>query len=168
MNTKSVYQLDDEGFFVGETIAFESPLEPGIYHIPRGCVEERPPEVTFKERPRYVGSHWVKEVIYTQEQIRQIEEEIQKKAEEERLKIENEQKRLEEERLKQEELQRQEEEKVIAEEKLKQQLIEEQKRLKIIEEMNRLEKLIEENNKLNNLSQGQYEQILAQIAQLKN
>ena len=109
MNTKTVYQLDDEGFYVGETVAFESPLEPGIYHIPRGCVEEQPPEVTFKERPRHVGSHWVKEIIYTQEQIRLIEEEIQKKAEEERLKIENEQKRLEEERLKQEELQRQKE-----------------------------------------------------------
>jgi hypothetical protein len=41
---KTVYQLDQNGKYIGETIAHESPLEPGIYLIPGGCVETAPPE----------------------------------------------------------------------------------------------------------------------------
>jgi len=41
---KIVYQLDQNGAYLGETIAHESPLEPGIYLIPGGCVETAPPE----------------------------------------------------------------------------------------------------------------------------
>ena len=41
---KTVYQLNQNGEYTGETIAHESPLEPGIYLIPRGCVETAPPE----------------------------------------------------------------------------------------------------------------------------
>jgi hypothetical protein len=41
---KTVYQLDQTGAYLGETIAHESPLEPGIYLIPGGCVETAPPE----------------------------------------------------------------------------------------------------------------------------
>lgn len=42
MKTKTVYQLDDDGFLVGQTVADESPLEPGVFLIPRGCIEIAP------------------------------------------------------------------------------------------------------------------------------
>jgi hypothetical protein len=41
---KTVYQLDQNGTYIGETVAHESPLEPGIYLIPGGCIETAPPE----------------------------------------------------------------------------------------------------------------------------
>jgi len=41
---KTVYQLDQNGAYLGETIAHKSPLEPGVYLIPGGCVETAPPE----------------------------------------------------------------------------------------------------------------------------
>jgi len=41
---KTVYQLNQNGEYTGETIAHESPLEPGIYLIPGGCVETAPPK----------------------------------------------------------------------------------------------------------------------------
>lgn len=41
---KTVYQLDQTGAYLGETIAHKSPLEPGVYLIPGGCVETAPPE----------------------------------------------------------------------------------------------------------------------------
>lgn len=43
MSTKTVYQLDYQGVFVGETEAFESPLEPGVFPLPAGCVSITPP-----------------------------------------------------------------------------------------------------------------------------
>lgn len=42
--SKQVVQLDDKGYFVAVTIADESPLEPGIYLIPGGCIDVDPPE----------------------------------------------------------------------------------------------------------------------------
>jgi hypothetical protein len=44
MNTKTVYQTSD-GVYVGETLSYESPLEPGKYLLPAGCVEEAPPDI---------------------------------------------------------------------------------------------------------------------------
>lgn len=41
---KTVYQLNQDGEYTGETIAHESPLEPGVYLIPGRCVETAPPE----------------------------------------------------------------------------------------------------------------------------
>jgi len=41
---KTVYQLNQNGEYTGESIAHESPLEPGVYLIPGGCVETAPPE----------------------------------------------------------------------------------------------------------------------------
>lgn len=38
-----VYQTNDNGVFVGYATADESPLEPGVWLIPRGCIEEQPP-----------------------------------------------------------------------------------------------------------------------------
>lgn len=48
-----VYQLDDEGYFVNQTEADESPKEPGVYHIPGGCVKEAPPSIPEGKRAKY-------------------------------------------------------------------------------------------------------------------
>ena len=34
----TVCQLDGQGYYVGHAVAHESPLEPGVFHIPRLCV----------------------------------------------------------------------------------------------------------------------------------
>ncbi len=53
---KTVYSYNEKGQFAGETIAHESPLEPGIYHIPADATEIAPPalqdetkELIFKD-----------------------------------------------------------------------------------------------------------------------
>lgn len=59
MSGKTVYQCDEQGWYLHETIADESPLEPGVFHIPRGCVEAPPPAVVEAgHRPRWVGGKW--------------------------------------------------------------------------------------------------------------
>lgn len=59
MNTKKVYQLDRSGMYVGDTLADESPMEPGAYLIPARCVEPAPPtEWPSDKWPRWNGSEW--------------------------------------------------------------------------------------------------------------
>lgn len=59
MNQKSVYQINYSGLFIGENFADESPLEPGIFHIPAGCVELAPPEEWPEDKwPRWNGFKW--------------------------------------------------------------------------------------------------------------
>jgi hypothetical protein len=43
MTTKTVYQTNPQGLYVGPAEADESPLEPGVFMIPAGCVESPPP-----------------------------------------------------------------------------------------------------------------------------
>ena len=43
MKTKPVFQTDEQGYFIGITEAYESPLEPGVFHIPAGAYEDEPP-----------------------------------------------------------------------------------------------------------------------------
>lgn len=45
--TKTVYGYDERGVYMGEEVldeSHESPLEPGVYHIPAYCTEIEPPE----------------------------------------------------------------------------------------------------------------------------
>ncbi|CAG2144384.1 hypothetical protein LMG31506_02994 [Cupriavidus yeoncheonensis] len=59
MSTKTVYQLDVAGHFAGETLADESPLEPGVWLIPRGCIEIPPPNEWPEDKwPRWNGAEW--------------------------------------------------------------------------------------------------------------
>lgn len=60
MAEKIVYQTDHFGWYVGKSIADESPLEPGVFHIPAGCFEDAPPEGPYEEGlwPKRVGSGW--------------------------------------------------------------------------------------------------------------
>jgi hypothetical protein len=43
MNRKIVYQTNYHGLYVGPVVAEESPLEPGVFLVPGGCVELPPP-----------------------------------------------------------------------------------------------------------------------------
>jgi hypothetical protein len=57
--TKPAYQLTRSGLLVGETIADESPLEPGVYLLPAGCTLVAPPAVIPGGKwPRFNGTTW--------------------------------------------------------------------------------------------------------------
>lgn len=58
-----VYQTDAAGVFIGTNHADESPLEPGIYHFPAGCVPAAPPALDAGERARWSGTEWLIEPI---------------------------------------------------------------------------------------------------------
>lgn len=53
------YQTNSAGLLAGTTEADESPLEPGVYLVPRGCVTTPPPETWPDDKwPRWNGSAW--------------------------------------------------------------------------------------------------------------
>lgn len=52
------YQTDDRGFFIGEFEADESPLESGIYLIPRGGVTFPPPTAGTGQIARFIHGAW--------------------------------------------------------------------------------------------------------------
>lgn len=58
---KIVSQLDESGYFFGPTVADESPLEPGVFLIPGGCVDIDPPSVQSGKRYKLVDLKWVAE-----------------------------------------------------------------------------------------------------------
>ncbi|MBS1183769.1 MAG: hypothetical protein H6Q99_3649 [Proteobacteria bacterium] len=55
---KTVYQTDAAGIFIGEAVAHESPLEPGVFLIPAGCVESAPPVAEAGDAAVWSGSAW--------------------------------------------------------------------------------------------------------------
>lgn len=59
---KTVSQLDAQGFFVGTTEADESPLEPGEFLIPGGCVDAPAPTIPQGQRARWADG-WVFEGV---------------------------------------------------------------------------------------------------------
>jgi hypothetical protein len=59
MTTKTVYQIDTAGRYVGITRADESPKEPGVWLMPAGTVEAAPPEEWPEGKmPRWNGTAW--------------------------------------------------------------------------------------------------------------
>jgi hypothetical protein len=58
MNTKTVYQTNHLGILVGPVTADESPLEPGVYLIPGGCVETPPPAIAEHKVAWWNGQAW--------------------------------------------------------------------------------------------------------------
>lgn len=59
MTTKTVWQTDDQGYLVGQTVADESPLEPGHFLIPFGAVDVKPPNTLSGNREwRWVDGAW--------------------------------------------------------------------------------------------------------------
>lgn len=55
---KTVWQTLQDGLLAGTTVADESPLEPGVYLIPAGCVEVPPPDTDPGYFARWVGGEW--------------------------------------------------------------------------------------------------------------
>lgn len=62
-SAKIVYQLNDQGYLVGETLAHQSPLEPGVFLLPGGCIENHPPAIPEGFRARWTNDEWVLEPI---------------------------------------------------------------------------------------------------------
>lgn len=55
----NVYQLDRAGHFVCAVAADESPLEPGVFLVPAGCIKTPPPESWPADKwPRWNGARW--------------------------------------------------------------------------------------------------------------
>ena len=54
----TAYQFDRAGLLVGETVADESPLEPGVWLIPAGCTLVAPPAEPAGQRARWNGVDW--------------------------------------------------------------------------------------------------------------
>ena len=54
--SKTVSQLNAEGFYVGPVEADESPAEPGVFHIPGGAVDHAPITVPEGQRARWNGT----------------------------------------------------------------------------------------------------------------
>lgn len=61
---KWISQLDADGVFVGEVMADESPLEPGVFLIPGGAVDAAAPQdVPVGQRARWVNGDWLLEAL---------------------------------------------------------------------------------------------------------
>lgn len=58
MKTKTVYQTNQLGLYVGQTEAEESPLEPGVFLIPGGCVETAPPKIPENKAACWSNEKW--------------------------------------------------------------------------------------------------------------
>jgi len=58
METKTVYQTDNLGLYVGPTLADPSPLEQDVWLIPGGCVETPPPEIPQYKAALWRGEQW--------------------------------------------------------------------------------------------------------------
>lgn len=56
---KVVFQTNHELVLVGTSLADESPLEPGVWMIPGGCVELEPPAIPPGHRARYSSGTWL-------------------------------------------------------------------------------------------------------------
>lgn len=62
MKTKTVYQADPLGRYIGPTTAYESPLQPGVWLIPAGAYEDAPPATKAdSDLVKRVGKSWVVE-----------------------------------------------------------------------------------------------------------
>lgn len=69
MEQKKVYSYDGKtGLYVGETVADESPLEPGVFLIPRHATEQEPPsEIAAGFAAFWRGNIWSVEAIPEQD-----------------------------------------------------------------------------------------------------
>lgn len=58
MSTRAVYQCDADGVYVGIATSYESPLEPGVFPLPAGCVEQAPPEPAAQQVAQMIDGVW--------------------------------------------------------------------------------------------------------------
>jgi len=60
---KRVIQLNEDGYVIGFSIADESPLEPGVYHIPRNCIDAELPNIPANKNAKWNGSEFIFEDV---------------------------------------------------------------------------------------------------------
>ena len=58
MNFKLAYDYDSYGFYAGFSKAWESPLEPGVYHLPSNSTFTSPSTVASGSVAKWTGSAW--------------------------------------------------------------------------------------------------------------
>ena len=63
MKTKQVIQLDNNDYFVGITIAEESPLEPGVWLMPGRTLDVVVPTIPDNHKAKWENGQWVFEEI---------------------------------------------------------------------------------------------------------
>jgi hypothetical protein len=56
---KIVFQTNHEQVLIGTCLADESPLEPGVWMIPGGCVEVATPEIPGGKQARWAAGAWI-------------------------------------------------------------------------------------------------------------
>jgi len=56
-------QLDDDGYFTAVVEPDESPLEPGVFLIPRNALDIPAPNIPPNHKARWDGTTWIFEVI---------------------------------------------------------------------------------------------------------
>ena len=56
---KAVFQTNDDGLFLYESLANELALTPGTFNIPYGACEDMPPQAPTGKWPRRIGNAWV-------------------------------------------------------------------------------------------------------------
>ena len=54
-----VYQTDEQGFYVGPTMADPDQLDEGNWLIPAGCVTEQPPALSEKQQAQWIDGAWI-------------------------------------------------------------------------------------------------------------
>ena len=63
MEKPVAYQCDHNGFYVGTSPRQQSPLEPGVWLIPAGCVLVAPPAIPEGQRAFWNGTAWQLQAI---------------------------------------------------------------------------------------------------------
>lgn len=66
MTFKIVSQLDGDSYFAGPVMAYESPLEPGVFLIPGGAVDTALPMIPEGKRAKWVDAKWAFEDLVPQ------------------------------------------------------------------------------------------------------
>lgn len=74
---KIVSQLDSAGYLVGPVVADESPLEPGVYLVPGGCIDQAPPAVPQGMRARWILGAWQFEAVSVEPDPEPVPESIE-------------------------------------------------------------------------------------------
>lgn len=57
------YQCDEQGYYIGTSPRQQSPLEPGVWLIPAGCVLVEPPAIPEGQRAKWDGDKWALEAV---------------------------------------------------------------------------------------------------------
>ena len=78
--TKKVYSYDRDGYYNGEAIAHESPLEKDIYLMPSNTTDVEPPVCDKNKLCKWTGENWIQENRQEESEIKPTTEELLKQA----------------------------------------------------------------------------------------